>query len=88
MRKSNNVNETRKQLYENFQQTRGASAAFCRVKGITQEWMRLVFKGEYEDLDLLIEAADFLKEFKENKQAEIERKSEILQGKVSALELA
>lgn len=85
MGKITDVNETRKQLYENFQNTRGAMMAFCREKGITDEWMRLVFKGTYEDLDLLIEAADFLKRFKEKKASEIARKSGILQGKVNAL---
>lgn len=85
MSKNTDVNETRKQLYENFQQTRGAIMAFCREKSITAEWLRLVFKGEYQDLDLLIEAADFLKQFKENKASEVARKSEILQGKVNAL---
>lgn len=88
MGKITDVNETRKQLYKNFQDTRGAMMAFCREKGITDEWMRLVFKGEYEDLDLLIEAADFLKRYKEGKETERNRKSKILQGKVSALEIA
>lgn len=88
MGKITDVNETRKQLYKNFQNTRGAMAAFCRKKGITDEWMRLVFKGEYEDLDLLIEAADFLNRFRIDKLREANRKAEILTGKVAALSIA
>lgn len=85
MRKNTDVTETRKELYENFQKTRGATAAFCREKNITGEWMRLVFKGEYDDLDLLIDAADFLKKFRQGKESERNRKSEILSSKVSEL---
>lgn len=88
MHKSSNVNDTRKELYEKFQGTRGALTAFCRTKGITDEWLRLVFKGEYEDLDLLIEAADFLKEFKANREAERENKQMLLTQKVSSLSMA
>lgn len=85
MRKNTDVTQTRKELYENFQKTRGAIAAFCRKKNITGEWMRLVFKGEYDDLDLLIDAADFLKQFRADMEAERTRKSEILSGKVAEL---
>lgn len=60
-------------------------AAFCRKKDITPEWLRLVFIGEYEDLDLLIDAADFLKTFKSERESERTRKSEILNLKVAEL---
>ena len=85
MGKSTDVNETRKQLYKNFQETRGAITAYCRQKGITDEWLRLVFKGEYDDLDLLIDAADFLKAYKENREAEKANKHAILEQKVLEL---
>lgn len=80
-----NTTETTKGLYEKFQQERGAMAAFCREKGITQEWLRLVFSGQFEDLDLLIEAADFLVQFKLQKQEAREKKVQLLNQKVQAL---
>lgn len=88
MHKSSEVNDTRKELYENFQKTRGAIMAFCRHKGITDEWLRLVFKGEYEDLDLLLEAAEWLQSFKRQRTAERERKHEMLRAKVTELALS
>lgn len=85
MCKSMNTTETTKGLYEKFQQERGAMAAFCREKGITQEWLRLVFSGQFEDLDLLIDAADFLVRFKKKRQEEREQKVRLLNEKVQAL---
>lgn len=88
MHKSKSTDETRKELYEKFQATRGASAAFCREQKITGEWLRQVFKGEYEDLDLLIAAADFLKRYKADKEQERERKAQLLSDKVTAISMA
>lgn len=85
MGKNMNANDIREELYKKFKNTRGAGAAFCRHKGITQEWLRLVFIGEYEALDLLIEAADFLKTFKQDKEAQRVEKQSQLQEMVQAL---
>lgn len=80
-------NETRKQLQQKFKEreSRGAAFAFCREKGITDEWLRTVLNGEQYNPDLLIEAADFLKKYREEKAAERERKHELLREKVAAL---
>jgi len=88
MHKSNDANETRNELYKKFQETRGAITAFCRERQITDEWMRLVFKGQYEDLDLLIAAADFLKKFKDDKTKERTTKESILRNKVTEISMA
>ena len=88
MHKSKSTDETRKELYEKFQATRGASTAFCREQKITGEWLRQVFKGEYDDLDLLIAAADFLKRYKADKEQERERKELLLSAKVMELSTA
>ncbi len=85
IRKSMNSTDTTKRLYEKFQAERGAIAAFCREKGITQEWLRLVFTGRFEDLELLIEAADFLVRYKEEKVRNREQKIQVLQEKVHAI---
>lgn len=88
MHKSRDTDETRKELYEKFQATRGALTAFCKAQGITGEWARQVFKGEYEDLDLLIAAADFLKQYKSDKEQERQRKESLLSAKVTELSSA
>lgn len=85
MRKCMDTTEMTKGLHEKFQAERGAMAAFCREKGITHEWLRLVFIGEYEDLDLMIEAADFLAKFKAQRQASRQQKAQLLNEKVQAL---
>jgi hypothetical protein len=80
-------NETREQLYKKFKEpeSRGAAFAFCRHKGISDEWLRQVLTGKHENLDLLIEAADFLKTYRANKAAERSDKQEMLEQKVKAL---
>ena len=55
-----NIDMLRKQLRSSFRREYGSVEAFCREKGITSAWLRLVFSGKYEADDLLIEAADFL----------------------------
>lgn len=80
-----NIDMLRKQLRSSFRREYGSVEAFCREKGITSAWLRLVFSGKYEADDLLIEAADFLDRFIEKKQAERLEKQRLLAEKIAKL---
>lgn len=79
------IKEVREALHKAFRTEHGALKAFAKKKGITQEWLRLVFIGQYNDMDLLIEAADFLKELKDSKMNEVSQKHTVLTQKVLSL---
>ncbi len=81
------IDVLRNQLRGKFRQQHGSVSAFCREKGITSAWLRLVFSGKYESDDLLLEAADFLDRFIANKQVERIKKQRLLAEKVAKLSL-
>ncbi|MBK8923259.1 MAG: hypothetical protein IPM81_17405 [Saprospirales bacterium] len=65
MTKSADIVQLRMELRAKFRQEYGPVTAFCRERGISPEWLRLVFAGRYEGYDLLVEAAEFLSRYKE-----------------------
>jgi hypothetical protein len=77
--------QARAGLYAAFQLERGALTAFAKEKQVTVEWLRMVFIGKYEDVDLLIEAADFLLRYKEEKATRVATKSRVFVEKVQSL---
>lgn len=85
MGKIRNENDTAKELHKKFRAERGAITAFCDQKGITPEWLRLVFIGEYQDIDLMLDAAEFLAKFKAEKEALHLQKANLLHERVQAL---
>ena len=80
-----NFEEARAGLYAAFQRERGALTAFAKAKKVTVEWLRMVFIGQYEDVDLLIHAADFLLRYKDEKAATADAKSRVFVEKVQSL---
>ena len=87
MNKSADIVQLRLGLRANFRKEHGSFAAFCRERGISPEWLRLVFGGKYEDYDLLVEAAEFLSRFKAQKHAQRLEKQRYFAEKVANLSL-
>ena len=87
MTKSADIVQLRMELRAKFRQEYGSVTAFCRERGISPEWLRLVFAGRYEGYDLLVEAAEFLSRYKEEKQAQRLQKQRYFAEKVANLPL-
>lgn len=87
MGKVTDVDELRKNLHSGFKNERGALVAFCREYGYSRNWVRMVLAGDFENLQVLIEAAEFLPAFQARKRADREQKLEILADKVAMLAL-
>ena len=87
MSKSADLVQMRLELRAKFRQEYGSVTAFCRERGISPEWLRLVFAGRYEEYDLLIEAAEFLSRYKAEKQAQRLQKQRYFAEKVASLPL-
>ncbi|MCC6280393.1 MAG: hypothetical protein IT262_07330 [Saprospiraceae bacterium] len=87
MSKPTDLVQLRLELRAKFRQEYGSVSAFCRERGISPEWLRLVFAWRYEGYDLLIEAAEFLSRFKTEKQAQRLQKQHYLAEKVANLPL-
>ena len=87
MTKFTDLVQLRLELRAKFRQEYGSVAAFCRERGISPEWLRLVFAGRYEEYDLLIEAAEFLSRYKAEKQAQRLQKQRYFAEKVANLPL-
>ena len=87
MSKSADLVQMRLELRAKFRQEYGSVTAFCRERGISPEWLRLVFAGRYEEYDLLIEAAEFLSRYKAEKQAQRLQKQRYFAEKVANLPL-
>lgn len=77
--------QARAGLYSAFQLERGALTAFAKEKKVTVEWLRMVFIGKYEDVDLLIDAADFLLHYKTEKAQMATTKTRVFVEKVQSL---
>lgn len=87
MSKSTDLVQMRLELRAKFRKEYGSVAAFCRERGISPEWLRLVFSGRYEEYDLLIEAAEFLSRYMAEKQAQRLQKQRHFAEKVANLTL-
>lgn len=87
MSKSTDIVQLRLDLRAKFRQEHGSVSAFCRERGISPEWLRLVFAGRYEEYDLLTEAAEFLSRYKAEKQARLLQKQRYFAEKVANLPL-
>lgn len=87
MTKSADIVQLRMELRAKFRQEYGSVTAFCRERGISPEWLRLVFAGRYEGYDLLVEAAEFLSRYKTEKQAQRLQKQRYFAEKVANLPL-
>lgn len=87
MSKPTDLVQLRLELRAKFRQEYGSVTAFCRQRGISPEWLRLVFAGRYEGYDLLIEAAEFLSRYKAEKLAQRLQKQRYFAEKVANLPL-
>jgi len=85
MGKVTDVTQLRKSVHDGFKNQRGALVAFCREHGYSRNWVRMVLSGEFDCLQVLIEAADFIPVYRDRKIADRQQKLEVLATKVAMI---